>query len=345
MLGHRFLNQESPTQMIMTFSKWVVVKRLVVICATVTIVKALKSTNAGPCPTAAPNKEKYSPQQATNRPKTTTPSEKTTDVDCKDSSCTNTDVTSKPLQPPTTKTDVAPTKLQPTTSQAGSTTIGEMSNCLDYFNAGYTTNGLYTIKPNNWPGPAFEVFCNMTDGGGWTVFQRRVNGSVDFYRNWTSYKEGFGQPDHEFWLGNDKLFYLTNQGNYQLRIDMVNRDGAPYYAKFDFFRISDESDNYRLSGLGNFNGTAEIEGGAPSGYALSEHLNAPFSTYDRDNDKSDATHCAVSLHGAWWYNNCAFSNLNGAYHASSGDASSIVWLSLPGGTYNIKYTEMKLRPI
>ncbi|PIK33303.1 fibrinogen-like protein A, partial [Apostichopus japonicus] len=72
------------------------------------------------------------------------------------------------------------------------------------------------------------------------VFQRRVDGSVDFYRNWQSYKVGFGELDHEFWLGNDKLYYLTNQGDYQLRIDMVNRDGAPYYAKFDLFRINDE---------------------------------------------------------------------------------------------------------
>ncbi|PIK37289.1 hypothetical protein BSL78_25889, partial [Apostichopus japonicus] len=89
-----------------------------------------------------------------------------------------------------------------------------------------------------------------------TVFQRRVNGSVEFYRNWTSYKEGFGELDHEFWLGNDKLYYLTNQGDYQLRIDMVIRDGAPYYAKFDLFRINDESDNYKLSGLGTYSGTA-----------------------------------------------------------------------------------------
>ncbi|PIK41673.1 hypothetical protein BSL78_21478 [Apostichopus japonicus] len=133
-----------------------------------------------------------------------------------------------------------------------------MKDCLDVFNAGDTTDGIYTIKPTNWNGDSFDVFCNMTDGGGWTVFQRRVDGSVDFYRNWQSYKEGFGELDHEFWLGNDKLYDLTNQGDYQLRIDMVNKDGAPYYAKFDFFRINDESDNYRLSGLGTYSGTAGL---------------------------------------------------------------------------------------
>ncbi|XP_071830434.1 fibrinogen-like protein A isoform X2 [Apostichopus japonicus] len=220
-----------------------------------------------------------------------------------------------------------------------------MKDCLDVFNAGHTTNGIYTIKPTNWTRDSFDVFCNMTDGGGWTVFQRRVDGSVDFYRNWTSYKEGFGELDHEFWLGNDKLYDLTNQGDYQLRIDLVNKDGAPYYAKFDLFRINDESDNYTLSGLEAYSGTADIQGGDPGGHALSSHLNSAFSTFDRDNDKSNSVHCAVRRHGAWWYKSCAASNLNGDYMAADDDASSIHWQELPGGEYNIKYTEMKIRPV
>ncbi|XP_071837053.1 fibrinogen-like protein A [Apostichopus japonicus] len=239
-------------------------------------------------------------------------------------------------------TSVETTPKQTTTSDDPSIVI---KDCLDVFNAGNTTNGIYTIKPTNWR-DSFEVFCNMTDGGGWTVFQRRVDGSVDFYRNWQSYKEGFGELDHEFWLGNDKLYDLTNQGDYQLRIDMVNKDGDPYYAKFDLFRINDESDNYRLSGLGTYSGTADTDGGYfPGGYALSYHLNDAFSTFDRDNDIFSSTNCAVIFHGAWWYKYCAASNLNGNYMAADDDRSSIRWYNLPGGWNNIKYTEMKIRPV
>ncbi|KAJ8033202.1 Ficolin-1 [Holothuria leucospilota] len=181
----------------------------------------------------------------------------------------------------------------------------------------------------------------MSDGEGWNVFQRRIDGDVDFYLDWDTYSRGFGSPNDEFWLGNDNLFHLINQKgrNYELRIDFVNKDGSPYYAKFTRFRINDKSDNYRLSDLGSFSGTAGVN-------ALNYHVNREFTTKDEDHDGRDGeteNNCAVRAHGAWWYNDCHLSNLNGKYNAATGSRTSISWSNLPGGRYNIKFTEMKVR--
>ena len=34
-----------------------------------------------------------------------------------------------------------------------------------------------------------------------SVFQKRIDGSEDFYRGWNDYVNGFGKLDGEFWLG------------------------------------------------------------------------------------------------------------------------------------------------
>ena len=94
-----------------------------------------------------------------------------------------------------------------------------------------------------------------TDGGGWTVFQRRLDGSVDFYLGWESYKNGFGNLSGEFWLGNDNLHRLTDSDDVMLRIDLQDFEGNIAYAEYMSFKVADEAAKYQLS-IGGYNGTA-----------------------------------------------------------------------------------------
>ena len=100
----------------------------------------------------------------------------------------------------------------------------------------------------------FNVLCDMTtSGGGWTVFQRRLDGSVDFYRGWQDYKHGFGHLKGEFWLGLDKIHRITTAAQNELRIDMEDTSGNKKYAEYDLFAVTSEQQKYQLS-LGTYAG-------------------------------------------------------------------------------------------
>ncbi|XP_046862023.1 LOW QUALITY PROTEIN: ryncolin-1-like [Xenia sp. Carnegie-2017] len=176
-----------------------------------------------------------------------------------------------------------------------------------------------------------------TSGGGWTVFQRRLDGSIDFYRGWQDYKNGFGNLKTEFWLGLDKINRLTSLSQNKLRIDMEDTAGNTQYAEYNFFSVTSEKLKYKLS-LGTYSGTAGDS-------FKSSHKGMAFTTKDSDNDKASAN-CAVIYKGAWWYSNCHASNLNGIYHHGkhSSYADGINWRAWKGYHYSLKSTSMKIRP-
>ena len=188
------------------------------------------------------------------------------------------------------------------------------------------------------------VCCDMdTDGGGWIVIQRRINGSVNFYRNWTDYVYGFGDLDGEFWYGLEKIHCLTTQDDVELRIELGNGTKPSEVWTYQLFKVYGAETNYRL-----IIGPGQGKGGTFDAMAI--HNQMQFSTRDRDNDRSNYN-CASAYGGAWWYNSCYNSNLNGKYKLHtpedggnySRDYLRLVWHN---GSAWIHYTkvEMKIRP-
>ena len=119
-------------------------------------------------------------------------------------------------------------------------------SCDSFYKSGKTTTGIYTINPDGLGD--FDVRCDMTSapGRGWTIFQRRVDGSVDFFRNWSDYKVGFGNLSGEYWLGLDKIRRLTTSGQNTWRVDLTTFENETAYAVYESFALADESDGYRL---------------------------------------------------------------------------------------------------
>ncbi|XP_060576300.1 fibrinogen-like protein 1 [Ruditapes philippinarum] len=207
----------------------------------------------------------------------------------------------------------------------------QSSSCRSLSKFSKLPNGIYGLKQG------FEVYCDQTtDGGGWIVFQRRLNGETDFYRNWTEYKNGFGDLNGEFWLGNDHLSLLTSDGDHELRIEIEDFEGNSVYAKYSKFKIYPEEDNYKLE-VSGYSGTAPD--------SLQHNNGAMFSTYDRDQDKWSAVNCAKIHHGAWWYKICSNSNLNGQYYNQPRkiDSTGIIWFPWKRNSYSLKKVEMKFR--
>ena len=127
-------------------------------------------------------------------------------------------------------------------------------NCAEvYKSGGDKISGVYKIDPDGLG--EFEVFCDQkTASGGWTVFQKRFDGSVDFFRAWDDYKRGFGNLNGEFWLGLDKIHRLTaaSRSN-KLRVDLEDIHGKTAFAEYSSFSVASERAKYLLS-LGSYSG-------------------------------------------------------------------------------------------
>ena len=183
-----------------------------------------------------------------------------------------------------------------------------------------------------------------TAGGGWTVVQRRVDGSVQFNRTWKDYKDGFGTISErgEFWLGLEKIYRLTGSSQFtQLRIDLVNFDERTAFAHYRSFAVGTADTEYKLV-LNGYNNKST------AGDALSQASLVSFSTSDNDNDISLVrVNCAQVNKAGWWFKDsmCGLSNLNGLYlsgHHNKGAKAGIYWHYFGGVYYSLRRSEMKI---
>ncbi|XP_048770566.2 ficolin-2-like [Ostrea edulis] len=218
---------------------------------------------------------------------------------------------------------------------------GNLNDCAFlHTSSPHVSNGVYIMNI-----PVLgrvSVFCEMEmDGGGWTVFQRRLDGSENFDRTWTEYRNGFGDLRSEFWLGNDKLYYLLSQGAYEMRMDMSDFDNETRYVKYRNIAIGSETTKYVMSIFGYSGDTDDCfaQGSLP--------INGmKFSTKDQDNDL-DSRNCAKTFHSGWWHSTCHCSNPNGLYLGGPTQVhgKGITYARFKGNKYSLKSIQIMVRRV
>ena len=219
------------------------------------------------------------------------------------------------------------------------------ANCMEVRERGQTASGVYELAGSE---RNFSAYCNMTlRGGGWTVIQQRVDGSVAFNRMWQDYRNGFGDPTGNFWLGLQNIRDIVSQPGrtFELYFGLQSFDPRDRnaFSLYKSFSIGPEVDNYTLH-----IGSLDQESTADD--SLAYHNGRQFSTPDRDNDSSPQIHCAEVFRAGWWFHNCHDSLLNGQWYAEGLMADldvpdGIIWETWAGDRESLRATLMAVRPI
>ncbi|XP_075944314.1 angiopoietin-related protein 4-like isoform X2 [Anarhichas minor] len=239
------------------------------------------------------------------------------------------------------------TALRGETEELSRDASGLARDCHDLFVRGQRASGVYKIQPQS--SRPFNVLCEMTSEGGWTVIQKRQDGSKNFNQLWESYKKGFGNLNGEFWLGLENIHSLSKQGQYVLQVELSDWAGEQQQqqqqqeARYRF-QLEGEEKTFALHlEQTSSSGAQENMTTAESGL--------PFSTADRDNDLAADVNCAELLSGGWWFSSCGESNLNGRYprrpsvlRRQRSRRQEMFWPSTKGQSHSVKATLLKIAP-
>ncbi|VDI67605.1 Hypothetical predicted protein, partial [Mytilus galloprovincialis] len=169
-----------------------------------------------------------------------------------------------------------------------------------------TKSGVYTIYPDSYT--PRRAFCIMTKTEKWTA-------------------------------RNDAIHKISSSTGHQLSIYMEDFDSNFVYANYSNFLIGDEMENYQLTVYG-FSGSP----GVGDSMIFTNHNS--FTTKDRDYDPDPYMNCAQFRLGAWWYNLCGDSNLNGQYLAGlTTNYTSAHWYYWKNNYYSLKKITMMIKRI
>ncbi|XP_066122815.1 angiopoietin-related protein 4 isoform X1 [Saccopteryx bilineata] len=213
-------------------------------------------------------------------------------------------------------------------------------DCQELFEEGERQSGLFQIQPQG--SLPFLANCRMTSDGGWTIIQRRQDGSVDFNQSWEAYKTGFGDPQGEFWLGLEKVHLILGDRGSHLVVQLQDWEGNAESLQFPV-HLGGEDTAYSLQLTAPVASKLGATTVTPSGFSLA------FSTWDQDHDLRRDKNCAKNLSGGWWFGTCVHSNLNGQYFHSIPQQrqqrkKGIFWKTWRGRYYPLQATTMLIQP-
>ncbi len=100
----------------------------------------------------------------------------------------------------------------------------------------------------------FPVHCEVsTMDGSWLLLQRRTSATDFATRSWTSFKDGFGTKESNFWLGNKYIHELTWHNPHRLKIVIYTDDFHIYEAIYEDFFLNSEESGFAIN-FGTYSG-------------------------------------------------------------------------------------------